>query len=261
VTKALISIVDDDECIRRTTTFLIESFGFRAAAFESAEEFLKSVRLHDTSCLIVDVQMPGMSGLQLQSELAAEGFGIPIIFVTAYDNKTLRHQAKQAGAVAFLGKPFNDGELLDSIRLALRGTLKATTDLIAVVDDDESIRRTTTLLIASFGFRATAFESAESFLQSGQQHNTSCLILDVRMPRMNGLQFQKELAAAGCSIPIVFITAYDDKESRGRAMQAGAVAFLGKPFSDEQLLQTLRSALGHDKGGTTSSESTKASSG
>ena len=252
MTSGLISVVDDDESIRKTTTFLIESFGFRAVAFESADDFLKSGQLHETSCLIVDVQMPGMSGLQLQSELAAAGIGIPIIFVTAYDNKTSRQQAMQAGAVAFLGKPFNDQELLESIRLALRGELEARTDLIAVVDDDESIRRTTTLLIESFGLRAAAFESAESFLQSGQQHNTSCLILDVRMPNMNGLRLQSELAAAGCSIPIIFIIAYDDKESRRRAMLAGAVAFLGKPFSDEQLLQTLRSALGHDKGGTTS---------
>lgn len=127
-----------------------------------------------------------------------------------------------------------------------------TSGLISIVDDDESIRRTTTLLVESFGLRAAAFESAESFLQSGRQHGTSCLILDVRMPRMNGLQLQSELAAAGCSIPIIFITAYDDKESRRRAMQAGAVAFLGKPFSDEQLLQTLRSALGHDKSNTIS---------
>ena len=248
----LISVVDDDESIRRTTTFLIESFGFRAAAFDSAENFLKSVQLLDTSCLIVDVQMPGMNGLQLQNELAAADRGIPIIFITAYDNKDSRRQAMQAGAVAFLGKPFNDEELLRTIRSALRGELEVTKDLISVVDDDESIRRTTTLLIESFGFRAAAFESAESFLKSGQQHNTSCLILDVQMPNMNGLQLQSELAAAGCGIPIIFITAYDDKESRGRAMQAGAVAFLGKPFSDEQLLQTVRSALGHDKGGTTS---------
>jgi FixJ family two-component response regulator len=252
VKKSLIAVVDDDESIRRTTTFLIESFGFRAAAFESAEDFLKSFQLHDTSCLIVDIQMPGMSGLQLQSELAAAGVGIPIIFVTAYDNKTLRQQAMQAGAVAFLGKPFNDQELLESIHLALRGELEATTDLIAVVDDDESIRRTTTLLLESFGFRATAFESAESFLQSGQQQNTSCLILDMRMPQMSGLQLQRELAATGCNIPIVFITAYDDKELSGRAMQAGAVGFLGKPFSDEQLLQALRSAFGHGKGGKAS---------
>jgi FixJ family two-component response regulator len=118
-----------------------------------------------------------------------------------------------------------------------------TRNLISVVDDDESVRRTTTFLIESFGFRAAAFESAESFLQSVQLHNTSCLLVDVQMPGMNGLQLQSELAAAGYGIPIIFITAYDDKESRGRAMQAGAVAFLSKPFNDEQLLQTVRSAL------------------
>jgi FixJ family two-component response regulator len=123
-------------------------------------------------------------------------------------------------------------------------------NLISVVDDDESIRRTTTLLIESFGFRTAAFESAEGFLKSGQLNDTSCLIVDVQMPGMNGLQLQSHLAAAGSGIPIIFITAYDDKESRQRAMQAGAVAFLGKPFSDEQLLQTIRSTLRPDKGGT-----------
>jgi FixJ family two-component response regulator len=243
VTKNLISVVDDDESIRRTTTFLIESFGFRAAAFDSADNFLKSSQLHDTSCLLVDVQMSGMNGLQLQRELAAAGCGVPIIFITAFDNKDARQQAMQAGAVAFLSKPFNDEELLQIVRLALRGEGEATKNLISVIDDDESIRRTTTLLIESFGFRASAFPSAESFLKSGQLHDTSCLILDVRMPDMNGLELQSELAAAGCGIPIIFITAYDDKDSRGRAMQAGAVAFLDKPFSDERLLQTVRSAL------------------
>jgi FixJ family two-component response regulator len=252
VTKNLISVVDDDESIRRTTTFLVESFGFRAAAFESAEDFLNSVQLRDTSCLIVDVHMPGMGGLRLQSELAAAGYNIPIIFITAYENTDSRQQAIQAGAVAFLGKPFNDEELLQSIRSALRRELEAAKDLIAVVDDDESIRMTMTRLIESFGFRATAFETPESFLKSGQQHATSCLILDLRVPAMDGFELQRELAAAGCSIPIIFITAYPDIELHSRAMQTGAVAFLGKPFSDEQLLQTLRAAVGHDKNGTTS---------
>jgi len=125
-----------------------------------------------------------------------------------------------------------------------------TRNLISVVDDDESIRRTTTRLIESFGFRAAAFESAESLLRSGQLHDTSCLIVDVQMQGMNGLQLQSHLVAEGCGIPIIFITAYDDKESRRRAMQAGAVAFLGKPFSDGQLLQTIRSTLRPDKSGT-----------
>jgi FixJ family two-component response regulator len=118
-----------------------------------------------------------------------------------------------------------------------------TENLISIVDDDESVRRTTTLLIESFGFRAAAFESAEIFLGSGHLHDTSCLILDVQMPGMNGLQLQSHLAAAGCGIPIIFITAYESSDSRRRAMQAGAAAFLGKPFSDEQLLQTIRSVL------------------
>ena len=122
-------------------------------------------------------------------------------------------------------------------------------NLISVIDDDESIRRTTSRLIESFGFRAAAFESAESFLSSGRLNDASCLIVDVQMPGMNGLQLQCQLAAANCRIPIIFITAYDDNESRRRAMQAGAVAFLGKPFSGEQLLQWIRSTIGLEKGG------------
>jgi FixJ family two-component response regulator len=118
-----------------------------------------------------------------------------------------------------------------------------TENLISIVDDDESVRRTTTLLVESFGFRAAAFESAETFLRCGHLHDTSCLIVDVQMPGTNGLQLQSHLAAAGCDIPIIFITAYESNDSRQRAMQAGAAAFLGKPFSDEQLLKIIRSVL------------------
>ena len=120
-------------------------------------------------------------------------------------------------------------------------------NLISVVDDDESIRRTTTRLIESFGSRVAAFESAEAFLRSNQLNDTACLIVDVQMPGMNGLQLQCQLSAEGCRIPIIFISAYDHKESCRRAMQAGAVAFLGKPFSDEQLLESIRSARRHEK--------------
>jgi len=250
VARNLISVIDDDESVRRTTTRLIESFGFRAAAFESAENFLGSGHLNDTSCLIVDVHMPGMNGLQLQSQLAAAGCSIPIIFITAQDDKESRRQAMRAGAVAFLGKPFSDERLLQGIRLALdefSDKPGAAGNFISVIDDDESVRRTTTRLIESFGFSTAAFESAEVFLSSGQLHDTSCLIVDVRMPGMNGLQLQSQLAAANCRIPIIFITAYEDKESHRLAMQAGAVAFLAKPFTDEQLLQWIRSALRQEK--------------
>ena len=249
--KHLISVVDDDESTRKSTTLLIESFGFQAAGFESAERFLKSSQLHETSCLIIDVRMPGMNGLQLQSHLAAAGYKIPIIFITAYDDRESRRRAMQAGAVAFVAKPFTDGLLLQAIRSALPVQSKARGNLISLVDDDESIRRTTTLLIQSFGFQAAAFESAESFLKSGQLHETSCLIVDVQMPRMNGLQLQRYLAASGYRLPIIFITAYDNKESRQQAMQAGAIAFLSKPFNDKHLLQTIRATLRDDESSVT----------
>ena len=238
-----ISVVDDDESTRKSTTLLIESFGFQAAGFESAESLLKSGQLDETLCLIIDVRMPGMNGLQLQSHLASAGYKIPIIFITAYDDRESRRRAMQAGAVAFLAKPFTDELLLQTLRSALPEQLQAKANLISLVDDDESIRRTMTLLIQSFGFQAAVFDSAESFLKSRQLHETSCLIVDVQMPGMNGLQLQRHLASSGYKIPIVFITAYDNKESRQQAMQAGAVAFLSKPFNDELLLEIIRRAV------------------
>lgn len=110
-------------------------------------------------------------------------------------------------------------------------------NLISVVDDEEPIRGTTKLLIHSFGYQAAVFESAEVFLKSGQLRDTSCLLLDVQTPGINGLQVQGRLAAEGCRVPIIFISAYGNRESRRQAMQAGAVAFLDKPFSDEQLVE------------------------
>lgn len=238
----LMSIIDDDESIRRTTKFLIESFGFRTAVFESAEDFLESGLVRDTSCLLVDIRMAGMNGLELQSHLAAKGFDMPIIFITVYDNKELRGRAMHAGAVAFLEKPFEDEELFRAIRVTLPSESKAT-NLISVVDDDPSVRSSLQLLIKSFGFQTAIFESAESFLEAEQLHRTSCLISDLQMPGMNGLQLQSYLAGVNRAIPTIFITAYDDKESRRKAMQAGAVAFLSKPFTDKQLLQAIHTSL------------------
>ena len=241
--KHIVSVVDDDESTRRSTALLIESLGFHAEGFESADSLLKSSQLQETSCLIIDVRMPGMNGLQLQSHLAAAGYKIPIIFITAYDDKESRRRAMQAGAVAFLAKPFTADLLLQTVHSALPVQSGARRKLISLVDDDESIRRTTTLLIQSFGFQAAAFESAESLLKSGQLQETACLIVDVQMPGMNGIQLQRHLAGSGYKIPIIFITAYDNKESRQQAMQAGAVAFLSKPFNDELLLETIRATL------------------
>lgn len=121
-------------------------------------------------------------------------------------------------------------------------------NVIWVVDDDESVRRTTGLLIESFGYRVASFESAEALLKPGQLNEMCCLIVDIRMPGMNGLQLQRHLTTEGWSIPVIFITAYGNEELRRQAKQAGAIAFLDKPFSDEQLLEAIRSALQQDKG-------------
>ena len=121
--------------------------------------------------------------------------------------------------------------------------------LIAVVDDDEAIREAIQSLLRSVGLRVAVFASAEDFWQAGQRQAMACLIVDVRMPRMSGLELQRQLATAHGSIPIIFITAHGDEEMRARALRAGAVAFLDKPFSDEVLLRAVEAALPSSGGG------------
>ena len=115
--------------------------------------------------------------------------------------------------------------------------------LISVVEDDASVRQALGRLVRSLGFTVVGFASAEEFLRFGSLCDTSCLILDVHLPEMSGLQLQGHLAAAGYHIPIIFITAYPDERARARALEAGAVDFLPKPFGDEALLSGIRSAL------------------
>jgi FixJ family two-component response regulator len=118
-----------------------------------------------------------------------------------------------------------------------------------VVDDDEAIREAIQSLLRSVGLRAAVFASAEDFLQDGQRQATACLILDVRMPRMSGLELQRQLATANSPMPIIFITAHGDAETRARALREGSVAFLDKPFSDEVLLRAVQAALPSSWGG------------
>jgi FixJ family two-component response regulator len=114
---------------------------------------------------------------------------------------------------------------------------------IAIVDDDEAVRVALDGLLRSAGLTARAFESAEEFINSGQQRQIACLIADIRMPGMSGLELQAKLNAEGCRIPIVFITAHGDAKMRMQALRAGAVEFLTKPFDDEALLESVRAAL------------------
>jgi len=117
--------------------------------------------------------------------------------------------------------------------------------LISIVDDDDSLRNSLDNLIRSVGFHAQGFPSAEALLSSNQLHDTACLILDVRLPGMNGLELQRRIAAANWRIPIIFITSHADGDARARALEAGAVDYLFKPFREEQLLDAIDAALKH----------------
>jgi FixJ family two-component response regulator len=114
---------------------------------------------------------------------------------------------------------------------------------VAIVDDDEAVRVALEGLLRSARLTAQAFESAEEFIESGQQFQVACLIADIRMPGMSGLELQAKLNAEGCRIPIVFITAHGDAKMRMQALRAGAVEFLAKPFDDEALLESVHAAL------------------
>ena len=115
--------------------------------------------------------------------------------------------------------------------------------VVAIVDDDAAMRVALKEMLRSAGLAAQAFDSAEAFLQSGQQSEAGCLIADIRMPGMSGLELQAKLNADHHRIPIIFITAHGDAQMRMQALRAGAVEFLAKPFDDEALLETVRAAL------------------
>ena len=116
----MVAIVDDDELMRSAVHGLLREAGFPARAFASAEEFLDSGAQHLSSCLITDIRMPGMSGLDLQARLNAQEIRIPIIFMTAHSDERIRMQALRSGAVEFLAKPFDDDVLLETVRAALK---------------------------------------------------------------------------------------------------------------------------------------------
>ena len=118
----LLCIVDDDESVRESLPDLIKEFGFAARAFSSAEEFLSSRSVDETQCLILDIAMPGMSGLELREELKRRGREIPIIFITGQRDETVRTQVLKQRVASFLLKPFNDTDLLAAIKTALQGT-------------------------------------------------------------------------------------------------------------------------------------------
>jgi FixJ family two-component response regulator len=119
-TLSVVSVVDDDTSVRAATSKFLRSHGYTVQVYSSAEHFLQSGRLNDTSCVIADLQMPGMSGLELLTMVRAQGYGVPFIFITAFPDETARARALQAGAICFLSKPFAGPTLINCLA-ALEG--------------------------------------------------------------------------------------------------------------------------------------------
>ena len=122
VSRALVSVVDDDESVRESLPDLLREFGFTTRSFASAREFLASDAIGQTKCLILDIAMPGMTGVELQRELEVRRQQIPIVFITAMGDENLRARVVKQGAVECLTKPFSDTALFDAVRAALRGS-------------------------------------------------------------------------------------------------------------------------------------------
>jgi len=132
-----------------------------------------------------------------------------------------------------------------------RSLLHVPPPLIAIVDDDERMRSSLDNLIRSVGLRARAFPSALAFLEAGAEVDPDCLILDVRMPGMSGLELQRHLAASAAQVPIIFVTSHIDDDVKARAIDDGAVAFFYKPFSDDELLEVVDKVVRKDGGSDT----------
>jgi FixJ family two-component response regulator len=117
------------------------------------------------------------------------------------------------------------------------------TALVSIVDDDESIRIGLSRLLKSVGFDVDIFASGEAFLDSGDLQASACLILDLRMPGMSGLELQRRLISCNCQVPIIFLTAHNDEQARAQAIRAGAIDFLVKPFREESLIRYINLAV------------------
>jgi len=118
-TLSVISVIDDDASVRTATNNLLSSHGYVIQTFVSADDFLRSARLDESSCVIADVQMPGMSGLDLLTHMRSHGYTVPFVFITAFPDESVRARALKAGAIGFLAKPFAGPVLIDCIETAL----------------------------------------------------------------------------------------------------------------------------------------------
>lgn len=252
----VIAVVDDDPSVRQGLERLIRSLGWKAETFASAQEFLERPRTEAPSCLILDLQLPGLSGLDLQKRMAEARLETPIVFLTGHGDIPASVQAMKAGAIGFLTKPVDEEALSKAIQEAIERDrrsreqhvdLQESHAIIAIVDDDPSAREGLSRLIRSVGLRTETFASAQEFLDRPRTEPPSCLVLDLELPGLSGLDLQKRMSEIELEIPIVFLTGHGDIPASVQAMKAGAVEFLTKPVDEQQIVHAIREAIERDR--------------
>jgi len=251
-----VTVVDDDPSVRQGLERLIRSLGWKVQTFASAQEFLDRPRGETPSCLVLDLQLPGLSGLDLQKRMAEAGLETPIVFLTGHGDIPASVQAMKAGAIEFLTKPVDEEALSKAIQEAVERDrrnreqhpgLRESGAIIAIVDDDPSVREGLSRLMRSVGLRVETFASAKELLDRSRTEPPSCLVLDLELPGLSGLDLQKRMAEVELEIPIVFLTGHGDIPASVQAMKAGAVEFLSKPVEEQALLKAVREAIERDR--------------
>ncbi len=251
-----VAIVDDDEAICRAMVRLLRAAGMSVVAFPSAESFLADRGGAQIDCLLLDIQLGGMSGIELQAELVAAGPTPPIVFLSAHDDLAMRERAMLNGCVAFLHKTQPADRLLAAIRSAAEGLPEHGSEvglaplpsasvgvrrLVAVVDDQPPVRLVVARFLTAFGFDCLpAGSSAELFRH--ELSGIDCFVVDIVLGDESGLELVTRLRQAGLVAPIVIISGDISALEWARSV-GGATAYLAKPFSANQLFQAVSQAL------------------
>jgi DNA-binding NarL/FixJ family response regulator len=265
-TGALVYVVDDDTCARDGVADLIRSAGLRAKTFASGEEFLTAARREPPSCLVLDVKLPGVSGLDVQEELAKSDVRVPIIFLTGYGDVPTTVRAVRAGAVNVLTKPFDDEVLLNAVRQCITrcdeerhlestrertGIVSGTSAPIRIlaVDDHPIVREALAGLVAVQPDMTLVGQAANGrdAIQQFRTHRPDVTLMDIQMPEMNGLDALIAIRTEFPDARVIMLTTYEGDVLILRALKAGAQGYLLKNTLHSELLQTVRAVHGGKK--------------
>ena len=247
-TGALVYVVDDDACARDGVADLIRSAGLMAKTFASGEEFLIASRREPPSCLVLDVQLPGLSGLDVQEELAKSDVRVPIIFLTGYGDIPTTVRAVRGGAVNVLTKPFDGEVLLNAVRQCLTPCTSSPIRILAV--DDHPLVRGGIVGLLEVQPDMTLVGQAEDGRDAIQQfrtHRPDVTLMDMQMPGMNGLDALIAIRTEFPDARVIVLTTYEGDALILRALKAGAQGYLLKNTLHTELLHTIRAVHGGKK--------------